>query len=51
MAYKLELPASCWVPAVFLVSCLKKIISDKLPVQTILLKLDEEGKNILEPGT
>ena len=49
MAYKLELPASSWVPPVFHVSCLKKFISDKLPVQTILSELDEEGKIILEP--
>ena len=34
---------------VFHVSCLKKVIGDKLPVQTILLELDEEGKIILEP--
>eukprot|EP00253_Pinus_taeda_P002793 PITA_02793 len=34
---------------VFHVSCLKKVIGDKLPVQTILPELDEEGKIILEP--
>ena len=34
---------------VFHVSCLKKVIGDKLPVQTILSELDEEGKIILEP--
>ena len=34
---------------VFHVSCLKKVIGDKHPVQTILLELDEEGKIILEP--
>ena len=27
----------------------KKVIGDKLPVQTMLPKLDEEGKIILEP--
>ena len=32
----------------FHVSCLKKVIGDKLPVQTILKELDEEGKIILE---
>jgi hypothetical protein len=48
MAYKLELPASSRVHPVFHVSCLKKIIGDKIPVQTILLELDEEGKIILE---
>src|ERR1700722_13840817 len=49
MAYKLELPAASRVHLVFHVSCLKKVIGDKLPVQTILLELDEEGKIILEP--
>ena len=33
---------------VFHVSSLKKVIGDKLPVQTILPELDEEGKTILE---
>ena len=49
MAYKLELPASSRVHPVFHVSCLKKIIGDQIPVQTILPELDEEGKIILEP--
>jgi hypothetical protein len=49
MAYKLELPASSRVHPVFHVSCLKKVIGDKIPVQTILSELDEEGKIILEP--
>ena len=49
MSYKLELPTSSQVHPVFHVSCLKKVIDDKLPVQTILLELDEEGKIILEP--
>jgi len=49
MAYKLELPTSSQVHSVFHVSCLKKVIVDKLPVQTILLELDEKGKIILEP--
>ena len=49
MAYKLELPASSRVPRVFHVSCLNKVIGDKLPIQTILLEFDEEGKIILEP--
>jgi len=49
MAYKLELPAASPVHPVFHVSCLKKVIGDKLPIQTILLELDEEGKIILEP--
>ena len=44
MAYKLELPAASQLHPVFHVSCLKKVIGDKLPVQTILPDLDEEGK-------
>jgi hypothetical protein len=49
MAYKLELPAYSQVHIVFHVSCLKKVIGDNIPVQNILLELDEEGKIILEP--
>jgi hypothetical protein len=49
MAYKLEFPASSRVHPVFRVSCLKKAIGDKIPIETILLELDEEGKIILEP--
>ena len=49
MAYKLELPAASPVHPVFHVSCLNKVIGDKLPIQTILLEVDEEGKIILEP--
>jgi len=49
MAYKLELPAASRVQPVFHVSCLNKVIGDKLLVQTILPELDEEGKIILEP--
>jgi hypothetical protein len=49
MACKLELPASSRVHRVFHVSCLKKVIGDKIPVQTIFPKLDKEGKFILEP--
>ena len=45
----MELPASSRVHPVFHVSCLKKVIVKKIPVQTILLELDEEGKIILEP--
>jgi hypothetical protein len=51
MAYILELPPSSRVHLVFHVSCLKKVIGDKIPVQTIFLELDEEGKIILEPKT
>jgi len=49
MAYKLELPVASRLHPVFHVPCLKKVIGDKLPVQTILTELDEEGKIILEP--
>ena len=49
MAYKLELPAASRLHPVFHVSCLKKVIGNKLPVQTIFPELDEEGKIILEP--
>ena len=49
MAYKLELLAAFRVHPIFHVSCLKKVTSDKLLVQTILPELDEEGKIILEP--
>ena len=49
MAYKLKLPASSQVHPVFHVSCLKKVISENLLVQTILPEIDEEGKIILEP--
>jgi hypothetical protein len=36
MAYNLELPTSSRVHLVFHVSCLNKVIGDKIPVQTIL---------------
>jgi hypothetical protein len=49
MAYKLDLPTSSRVHPVFDVSCLKKVIGDKILVQTIFPKLDEEGKIILDP--
>ena len=49
MEYKLELPASSRVHTVFHVSCLKKVICEKIPVQKILPEFDEEGKIILEP--
>ena len=48
MAYKLEIFASSRVHPVFHVSCLKKVIGENILVQTILQKLDEEGKTILE---
>jgi len=37
------------VHQVFHVSFLKKVIGDKILVQTIFPELDEEGKIILEP--
>jgi hypothetical protein len=49
MAYKLELLASSRVHPVFHVSCLKRVMGDKILVQTLLPELDEEGKIILEP--
>jgi hypothetical protein len=49
MDYKLELPTSSRVQPVFNVSYLKKVIGDKIPIQTILSELDEEGKVILAP--
>jgi hypothetical protein len=36
MDYKFELPPSSQVHLVFHVSCLKKVIGDKIPIQTIL---------------
>ena len=49
IAYKLEVPPYSRVHPFFHVSCLKKVIGDTLPVQTMLPKIDEEGKIILEP--
>jgi len=51
MAYKLKLPQSSHVHSIFHVSFLKKVFSDRIPVQTILPKINEEGKIILEPET
>ena len=45
MVYKLDLPIASRVHLVFHVSCLKKVIGDKFPVQTILPKLDEKEKS------
>ena len=49
MDYKLELPGYARVHPIFHVSYLKKVISGKIPVQMILLELDEEGHIILDP--
>ena len=49
MDNKLEFPATSRVHPIFHVSYLKKVIGDKIPIQTILPKLNEEGKVILEP--
>ena len=49
MAYKLELHASLRVHLIFHVSYLKKVIREKIKLQTILPELDEEGKIVLEP--
>ena len=49
MDYKLELPPYSCVHPVFHVSLLNKVIGDKIPIQTILLEINEEGKIILEP--
>ena len=49
MAYKFELPPSSRIHPVFHVSCLKKVIGENIPIQTMLPELDEEGKFILEP--
>lgn len=48
MAYKLELHVASRLHLVFHVSCLKKVIGNKIPIKTILPKLDNEGKIILE---
>eukprot|EP00253_Pinus_taeda_P022389 PITA_22389 len=48
MAYKLELPIASRLHPIFHVSCLKKVIGDKIPIQTILPEPDEEGKIRLE---
>ena len=51
MAYKLELPPSSCVHLVFHISFLKKVIENKIPIQTIFPKINEEGKIILELET
>ena len=51
MGYKLELPPSSRVHLVFYVSCLEKFIDNKILVQTISPKINEEGKIILDLET
>jgi hypothetical protein len=51
MDYKLELPPSSRVHPFFHFFCLKKVIDNKIPVQTILPEINEEDKIILEPET
>ena len=51
MTYKLELPPSSCVHPIFHVSFLKKVIGDKIPVQIVLPKINEEEKIILELET
>ena len=48
MAYKLETGPSSHVHPVFHVSCLKNVINDKIPIQTLPPNINEEGKIILE---
>lgn len=38
MAYNLELPSTSWVHLVFLVSYLKKVTGDNIPIQTIFFR-------------
>jgi len=49
MAYKWEFLASSRSTPNFPVSCLKKVISDKIPVQRVFPKIFKEGKIIFEP--
>ena len=48
MVYKLELPSYSRVHPVFHVSCLNKVIGDKITIQNIFPNIYEEGKVILE---
>ena len=51
MAYKLEFPPSSRIHLVFHVSFLKKVIENKIPLQTIFLEINEEGEIKLETKT
>lgn len=48
MAYKLELPPASRAHLVFHVSHLNKVIGDNIPIQTLLLEINEEGEIIVE---
>jgi hypothetical protein len=51
MDYKLEFSPSSCVHTFFHVSFLNKVIENKIPVQTVLPEINEEGKIILELET
>jgi hypothetical protein len=51
MSYKLELPPYSHVHPNIHVSCLNKVIDNKILIQTILPEINEQGKIILEPET
>jgi len=51
MAYRLEFPPYSSIHLVFHVSFLKKVIENKIPLQTIFPEINEEGKIKLEKKT
>jgi hypothetical protein len=51
MVFKLEFHSYSRVHTIFHVSFLKKVINNKITVQTILPEINEGGKVILEPQT
>ena len=48
MDYKLEFAPCTSLHHIFHVSSLKKVINDKISIQSIFLDLDQDGKMILE---